>query len=295
MMEFFQKLGFWGRSIALIALAMISGLVFIIIGDISAVLIFGQDAMVHSDVPVLQFLQSVISVGLFLVPGVALCVLCRQGSVMRRVFLSPAPRPVSLLLCLAIMLVSVPFVGWLEEVNLSMTLPESMSGIENWMRSMEDEALRITKKLTDSPDVSCLVANVFALALFPALCEEMLFRAGLQQAVIIDTTRINKYAAALIAAFIFSAIHFQFFGFLPRFVLGTFLGLMLVITGNIWASVISHFANNAMAVVCGFMEARGMEDSISQFTEKPIVIVLSALLSLVFFVLLYRYEKKVLK
>lgn len=294
-MEFFQKLGFWGRSIILLLFTMLSGIIFILLSGILSVLIFGQDAVVHSSVPVLQFIQFLSATGVFLVPAVLLCHLCRRGTVMQKVFLSPSPRPLSIVICLSIMLVSMPFVGWLENVNLGMVLPDSMAAIEDWMRSMEDTASETTKKIINNPEVGCMVVNLLVLALMPAICEEMYFRAGLQEAVVADTTRLNKYAAAIFAAFIFSAIHLQFFGFLPRFVLGIFLGFMLVITRSIWASMLSHFLNNAMAVVCGFMEARGADDSISQFTEKPLVIALSAIFTVVLFVILHLYEKKVLK
>lgn len=292
MRKYFTELGFWGRSIALVMLLMAFMLIAIIIGDVSAIMIFGKDAMAHSEPQVMRYLQGMLALGVFLLPAVTLCLLCRDGGRMARLSASPAPRPLSLALCAAIMIASLPLSGWLEEINLRMTLPESMQGIEDWMRQKEDQAARITEQLIKTPDMASMLANMIVLALIPALCEEMFFRVGIQQAIISDTTRLNPYWAAVVTAFIFSAIHLQFFGFVPRFVLGAELGLMLVITRSVWCPVLAHFVNNAIAVMGGYMEARGGEFSLSQAAESAWVIILSTVAAAALFTLLYKYEKK---
>jgi uncharacterized protein len=59
----------------------------------------------------------------------------------------------------------------------------------------------------------------------------------------------NVHAAVWLTAIVFSVIHFQFYGFLPRVLLGALLGYLVIWTGSIWASILAHFANNALAFV----------------------------------------------
>jgi membrane protease YdiL (CAAX protease family) len=88
---------------------------------------------------------------------------------------------------------------------------------------------------------------VIIIALLPAIGEEVCFRSILQR-IIIQITR-NAMSGILITAFIFSALHFQFEGFLPRMFLGFMLGYLYWYSGSIWTSMLAHFVNNAVQVV----------------------------------------------
>ena len=66
--------------------------------------------------------------------------------------------------------------------------------------------------------------------------------------MILDKCR-NRHIAIWTAAFIFSAIHFQFYGFIPRLLLGAFFGYLLIGSGNLWLPIIAHFLNNAMTTL----------------------------------------------
>jgi len=59
----------------------------------------------------------------------------------------------------------------------------------------------------------------------------------------------NVHVAIWTTAIIFSAIHFQFFGFLPRMLLGALFGYVLIYTGSIWMPVLAHFINNSVGVL----------------------------------------------
>ncbi|MCQ2250499.1 MAG: CPBP family intramembrane metalloprotease [Bacteroidales bacterium] len=295
MRQTFVNMGFWGRSLTLLFLMVAFTIIFVVIGDILAVLIFGKDDMVHATVPVLQFLQGSISLGLFVLPAAALCFMCGRGTVAERMGISPRPRILSIIICVGIMLVSMPLVSYLEELNLRMVLPESMKAVEDWMRAKEADAAALTQKLIDSPSLSTYAANLLILALMPAVGEELTFRMGLQRTILSETTPIPKYWTAIITAVIFSAIHLQFFGFVPRMVLGFFLGLMLLYTRGAICSVVAHFFNNAFAVTSAMLAARGVKSNIDPYLEHPLVIILSGVATVALFVLLHRYEKKVAK
>jgi membrane protease YdiL (CAAX protease family) len=87
---------------------------------------------------------------------------------------------------------------------------------------------------------------MLVMALAPAIFEEVLFRGSFQQ-VFVGWTK-NAWAGIIITSILFSAIHFSFFGFLPRIALGLILGLIFFYTNNLWLSILLHFLNNGFVV-----------------------------------------------
>jgi len=116
---------------------------------------------------------------------------------------SKPPRPLPLLVCIAAIVVSEPMVSWLEEVNMRMTLPDSMSSIEDWMREREQSAADIVRKLTAPPDTLNYIINLGVLALLPGLCEEMFFRVGVQTRLFADKT-FNTLVSYTVSAGVWS-------------------------------------------------------------------------------------------
>jgi len=287
MRKYFIETGFWGRLFVFMCLTVFLMLGAVIMGDILAVLIFGKDAMVAMEVPVVQFLQTFLSIGLFLLPPVLMVRLCCEGSLGNNLMVSKPPRPLPLLVCIAAIVVSEPMVSWLEEVNMRMTLPDSMSSIEDWMREREQSAADIVRKLTAPPDTLNYIINLGVLALLPGLCEEMFFRVGVQTRLFADKTRIRGVWAVVVTAVLFSALHLQFFGFLPRMVLGAVLGMFLMITGNAWYSIVAHFVNNMIALTLG----SGSQAQQPQWMETWWAIVMSAVATSAMLWLLWRIEK----
>ena len=84
-------------------------------------------------------------------------------------------------------------------------------------------------------------------AVAAGITEEFLFRGALQR--IIGKWTYNHHIIIWSAAIIFSTFHMQFFGFLPRMLLGAYFGYLLYWTRNIWIPVFAHFVNNAIAVI----------------------------------------------
>ncbi len=295
MSKYFSQMGFWGRLFVFLSLTSMLLVGSAIVCDIAAVLIFGRDAVAHQEVGVLQFFQACISIGIFLVPTVVFVRLCCDGGLWANLKVDRAPGLVKLAVCLGMMVVSMPMVSWLEDYNLHIRLPESLAGIENWARAREDAANLLVKKLTGSDDIVRLVINIIVLAVVPALCEEMYFRVGMQSHLFEEKTRMGRWWSVVAAAVLFSALHLQFFGFLPRFVLGAMLGMMLAITGNVWYSVCAHFFNNTFAVVAAYKEATGQEIEISAWFQSPWMAVLSAVGCAALMVVLYKIEKNAKK
>lgn len=148
---------------------------------------------------------------------------------------------------------AIPAVNLTKWLNDMMTLPDCMAGIEQAMMQMEQQVEALTTAFLDVADAQGLMLNLLVLALVPAIAEELFFRGALQRLL---TDAINAHLAIWAAAFVFSAIHFQFYGFVPRLLLGAALGYLYWYSGSLWPSVVAHFVNNAMTVILAFAAAR---------------------------------------
>jgi hypothetical protein len=105
----------------------------------------------------------------------------------------------------------------------------------------------------------------------------------------------NYHVAIAVTGFIFSAVHFQFYGFVPRFLMGVLLGYMMVWSNNLWVPIIAHFTNNALDVIGYFFINRGMKESVLNFGSSPdtyIYTVIGTILMAATIYLLYRKRVK---
>lgn len=152
-----------------------------------------------------------------------------------------------LILSVILIVAAQPLISLLGYYNNQLSLPPSLAGLEQKIRMLEDSAAQIMERLLLTDSVSVLIINLIVVAVIAGLTEEFFFRGTLQQ--IFEKICSNKHLAIWITAIIFSAVHFQFYGFLPRMLLGALLGYLFVWSGNLWISVIVHTLNNAMAVL----------------------------------------------
>lgn len=149
------------------------------------------------------------------------------------------------LLCCACLLTALPFVSLSESLNADFKLPESLSALQQIIDELEAEAEKVTTLMVTGKGLGNLFIIIFVIAIVPGICEELYFR-GLLQSVFKDITK-SSHAAIWITAAVFSFIHFQFLGFIPRMLLGALLGYILLYTGSVWANAIAHALNNALA------------------------------------------------
>jgi membrane protease YdiL (CAAX protease family) len=159
--------------------------------------------------------------------------------------------PVLLIMIFSIMVMSTPIMEVLVLVNQKMVLPDFLKGLENWMRASEQSAQKITGALLKMNTWVDLVKAVLLIGLITAIAEELMFR-GCLQTILIRWTK-NTHVAIWITAALFSAFHLEFFGFLPRLMLGVCFGYFAAWSGSIWPAVWAHFINNASAVVITYL------------------------------------------
>jgi len=152
-----------------------------------------------------------------------------------------------LILAIIAMIAILPAIEALTYLNVQMHLPDFMSSLETQLREWEELMAKITDEMLGRNDILSLVTNIVVVGLMAGLTEEVLFRGALLS--ILRRSIRNHHIAIWIAAFIFSAIHLQFFGFIPRLVLGALLGYMLYWSDCIWVAVIAHSVNNIVAVM----------------------------------------------
>lgn len=197
----------------------------------------------------LKVLQTVEEVFTFLTPAV-LFANWFQSSPEQFLKVKEPLRVNQLLLIPVLMITLIPFVNLTGFLNAQLTLPASLSGMETAMKSMEDNANHIMDALLADHSTLGFISSILVLSLVAAVCEEFFFRGALQQ-VLMKVFR-NPHTGIWVTAVIFSAIHFQFYDFIPRMLLGALLGYIFYWTGSIWASVLAHFVNNLFAVVIEF-------------------------------------------
>ncbi|MDD4226933.1 MAG: CPBP family intramembrane glutamic endopeptidase [Mariniphaga sp.] len=199
---------------------------------------------------VLKYFQVVQSIGLFIIPPLLIARLF-HGHIASYLFLHKRTSSRSILLATFLIIFSLPLVNFIAMWNAQMELPGWMSGMENWMKNAEENAARLTEAFLNVETIGGLLFNLFMIALLPAIGEEFLFR-GVIQRIFTNWTR-NYHWGIWISAILFSALHLQFYGFVPRLLLGVLFGYLLVWSGSMWLPVTAHFLNNGLAVVAMFL------------------------------------------
>ncbi|GAB3924816.1 CPBP family intramembrane metalloprotease [Mucilaginibacter myungsuensis] len=155
-----------------------------------------------------------------------------------------------------IMISFIPTIDITAYFNQKMTLPASWSGLYKWIREMESSAMAQFKVLLNMRTPADLIISIGIIAVLPAIAEEFFFRGCLQSVLMRSTGSVH--GGVWIAAFIFSFIHMEFFGFIPRLLLGAAMGYLYAWSGSIWPSVVMHFVNNAFSVVAVYLHQHKM-------------------------------------
>lgn len=197
-----------------------------------------------------RFLNTLASLFVFMVPSLILArILSKRPFAQLRFNTQISGRQALLVLFLS--LASIIMGGALGALNEWIPIPATWYAKAKAMEEIYKETMlaMATMKTTSDYLISLLV-----IAALPAFFEEIFFRGALQQ-VFVGMTR-SRWVGIFITSVLFSAIHFSYFGFLPRLALGIVLGLIFSYSKNIWLSVLLHFLNNALIVTQLFIMSR---------------------------------------
>ena len=242
-------------------------------GSISDMYYALNDPVSHPDLKIPLFIMQGFStfIGFILFPYLYCTMVLKLGT---RDFTSGQfPTPV---ISLLVVILVVTFMGANSifiEWNANLTLPQSLSGLERWARDFEDRAQEITQFLTTFESGSEFIIGLIVIAILPAIGEELVFR-GLIQTHLNVITR-NIHISIWVSAIIFSFFHMQFFGFVPRILLGALFGYLYAWSGNLSYPVIAHSMNNGFTLFMMYLYSKGNVDFDIEATESvPLTTVL---------------------
>ena len=251
----FSKKPLLYKIVTLFMVTFLSSVIFSIIShallplffdiSISELPSFLSDYNSQKSVNGLKFLQFFTSLGLFVLPPLLFAYLTDF-----QLHLNKKIDRQNVLLVIVIILMINPFVAYLMQWNQALVLPDFLESTQKWMEAYEYKAMQITEAFLQMQFFSDLLINLLLIAFIPAIGEELLFRGVLQQLLARWTGKMHL--AIFLAAFLFSAIHLQFFGFFPRLILGILLGYLFFWSKNLWLPILAHFTNNTLAIIFSY-------------------------------------------
>lgn len=198
-----------------------------------------------------------------------------------------------LLLALLGILASMPAMNLIVKLNEQLILPKSLLTLELWMIEAEAKAQESVEILLGQPTIASLIINLLIVAFLAGFSEEIFFRGALLG--LFRSGKMNIHAAIWLSALVFSAFHLQFYGFIPRLLLGAYFGYLLYWSKSSWLPVLAHTFNNAIVVSAKWgtqIKGEKAMESINNFGEGSWTLILASVILTVFILrYLYRYHK----
>ena len=189
---------------------------------------------------------------------------------------------------LLLIFVAFPFVEYIGLLNQKIAVGETTG---RWMRDMEEAAARQIRFMLQERSVTELIKNLIFISLFAGIGEDLFFR-GILQRIFIRMTQ-NPWMGIVLTAAIFSGIHFQFYGFFPRFLLGILLGAIYWYSGSLWTAILAHFLYDAAMIVVVYFNPEMLANSEATLIHgKMLQLLVGALVSLLLTIVLLKYMKK---
>ncbi len=215
----------------------------------------------------LKALQAMQVLFLFILPALAVAWIFQEKPA-QWLGLTTFPAPKVWLYAFLLMLVMVPGINLLSYWNQQLSLPACLSGVEEQMKLLEEKSAELLRQFMNTTSFAGFLVNLGLMALLPAIGEELTFRGVLLHTLTTKTRNREPrtenpepHLAIWVTAIIFSFVHFQFYGFVPRMLMGALLGYMLCWTGSLWIAMLMHFTNNAIVTILYFICLRGGYDT----------------------------------
>lgn len=250
-------------------LAVISSTIGLLVAQlITGISIFGNaSALSNLNNPevilALKITQLFSAIGTFLLPPLIAAYLF-SDNVADYIGAAKKISVLQIILAIILLICIQPFVNWMSMVNQGIKMPD---WIENMLNSPSGSAQKIGEALMKGNGMMELLLSLVIISIIPAISEELIFR-GVIQKLFIDLSR-NKHFGIILTAILFSAMHMDIAGFLPRFALGAILGYMYLWSGSIYLSIVAHFTNNLLA----FLMELGQKNNMLSFNPDHLGIV----------------------
>ncbi len=173
----------------------------------------------------------------------------------------------------------IEFLSWINQKIL-----DALPSLKNLLVSKDNTALIIQEKILSQKTISGVIQSVLIMSVFPGILEEIFFRGILLYNV---RKKINVHIAIWIVGLLFSFIHFEWEGFIPRWILGAGLGYLYQFSGNLWYPILAHVGNNLMSIVL-FHYFQSLSTPAHHWSTQPLFWTFSIALWVVFCVMFYR-------
>lgn len=220
----------------------------------------------------LKLIQLSSTVTAFLIPALLFTYLLSERP-FRYVGITDKLNGWGIVLTILIMICCTPLVGILGDWNANLHLSQ---GLDKAIRTYEDEGEAVTTAILKMPSFGSFLYSLVIIAVLPAIAEELFFR-GLLQRILVKATHSMWFGIILTAA-IFSALHFEFLGFLPRMALGIIIGAIYAYSGNLWLAILAHFFNNGIQVILVYLyQLKWIKIDVTKDTPTPWLAALASL------------------
>ncbi len=220
---------------------------------IAASLIMG---MIGSDSTAeLRWMILVQDTAAFILP-VILTMIIASSHPWRYIRINRNPTSTTLALTTLAAIVSIPAMNRIVAWNEAVHLPPYLAGLETVLRNSENAAQSMVANIIGGTSLWDLILSILIVGVLTGIAEELFFRGALQR--LLESKFGNKHLAIWSAAFIFSAVHLQFFGFVPRLLIGAYFGYLVVWSGSLRLSMFAHALNNSLVVLNFWLINRGV-------------------------------------
>ncbi len=231
-------------------------------------------------------LQNIVS---FSLPAVILAAFITNNP-FKYLSMNKAPKAKALLYVLLLYFASIPAMNLIIYLNSHITFPESLSAIEQVLRSYEEAAQAMTNQLISGQSLMGILVLILVVGCLTGMGEEIFFR-GMLTRLFIDKP-LNVHFSIWLGAFVFSLMHFQFFGFVPRMLLGALFGYLMVWSGCLWVPIFAHALNNSFAIIANYMfENKVLSEKIDAIGSPECMVWLAAVSAIAVCLLLYYRHK----
>lgn len=214
----------------------------------------------------LRIAAMVQDVVVFIVPALATAVIANRRPAALLGLLT-FPRLDVLLLAAVALLLSLPLLEWVIWWNANLDLSFMGSTMEDLARQMEEATAATLQTMMGNPSWGSLILNILIVGVGAGVSEELLFRGCLVRLSV--ASGLNRHAAVWGIAILFSALHMQFYGFVPRMLLGAFFGYLFIWSGSVWLPALVHTLNNTMYVAVGWYQQRMGGPVAAEGAEMP--------------------------
>ena len=284
-------------------LFLVSGSFFTLVGDLITTNLWGVNTLDNPEifnqleepdvVSALKFMQIFQHIGAAIVPALLFAYILgvKPGEYLA---LNKRALPVSYLLATGVLLCATPIVSWMIMVNGAMELPGFLAGMEDWMKEMEDVSAVVIEQFLEMDTAGALLLNLFMIGILPAVGEELMFRGVIQR--LFSSWTKSVHWGIWITAILFSAMHMQFYGFLPRMMLGVLFGYLFVWSGSLLLPIFCHLIYNGAGVMLAYLwgveEFSEQEGSIGSTSDDSLLTMASTLAVAGLLYVIYRKEKE---